>query len=141
VQQAVPRVDAAPAPAPRPPLPQVGRDTIMRAVASAVLQADAMEQALIQALPLGPQTPAGGISLPEFFKVRPGAGAGGSWHPGPAAWAPRPVPLGLHYRSSSSGCWLLQALQMLAWARPPPPPTHTHPTCPPVPPPPLRRAS
>ncbi|KAL6760842.1 hypothetical protein V8C86DRAFT_1006047 [Haematococcus lacustris] len=45
----------------------VGRDTIMRAVASAVLQADAVEQALLTALPLGPQTPAGGISLPEFF--------------------------------------------------------------------------
>ncbi len=47
----------------------VGRDTIMRAVASAVLQVDSLEQALLAALPLGPQTAAGGISLPEFFKV------------------------------------------------------------------------
>ncbi|PNW86145.1 hypothetical protein CHLRE_02g074900v5 [Chlamydomonas reinhardtii] len=46
----------------------VGRDTIMRAVASAVLQADAVEAALLAALPLGPQTPAGGITLPEAFK-------------------------------------------------------------------------
>ncbi len=95
----------------------VGRDTIMRAVASAVLQvraprgrartldppltpcgtssmagtrcrpacrapallalvrarsllsqADAVEAALLAALPLGPQTPAGGVSLPEAFK-------------------------------------------------------------------------
>lgn len=46
----------------------VGRDTIMRAVASAVLQADAVEQALIAALPLGPQTPAGGVTLPELFR-------------------------------------------------------------------------
>jgi hypothetical protein len=47
----------------------VGRDTIMRAVASAVLQADAVEQALLAALPLGPQTPAGGVTLPEAFRV------------------------------------------------------------------------
>ncbi|GLC46337.1 hypothetical protein PLESTM_001859400 [Pleodorina starrii] len=46
----------------------VGRDTIMRAVASAVLQADAVEAALLAALPLGPQTPAGGVTLPEAFK-------------------------------------------------------------------------
>ena len=32
-------------------------------------------QALINALPLGPQTPAGGITLPEAFRVR----GGGSW--------------------------------------------------------------
>lgn len=32
-------------------------------------QADAMEQALLAALPLGPQTPAGGVTLPESFKV------------------------------------------------------------------------
>jgi len=31
-------------------------------------QADAREQALLAALPLGPQTPAGGVSLPESFK-------------------------------------------------------------------------
>lgn len=47
----------------------VGRDTIMRAVASAVLQADAVEQALLAALPLGPQTVAGGVTLPEAFLV------------------------------------------------------------------------
>lgn len=46
----------------------VGRDAIMRAVASAVLQADAVESALMAALPLGPQAAAGGISLPESFK-------------------------------------------------------------------------
>ena len=46
----------------------VGRDTIMRAVASAVLQADAVEQALMNALPLGPMAPAGGITLPQSFK-------------------------------------------------------------------------
>ena len=46
----------------------VGRDTIMRAVASAVLQVDSLEQALLSALPLGPQTAAGGVSLPEFFR-------------------------------------------------------------------------
>merc|ERR1712205_126283 len=46
----------------------VGRDAIMRAVASAVLQADAVESALLAALPLGPQRAAGGISLPESFK-------------------------------------------------------------------------
>lgn len=48
----------------------VGRDTIMRAVASAVLQVDSLEQALLAALPLGPQTPAGGVTLPDFFAVR-----------------------------------------------------------------------
>lgn len=46
----------------RPPLP---------------MQADAVEQALLSALPLGPQTPAGGVTLPEFFKV--GVGRGKSW--------------------------------------------------------------
>jgi Ca2+-dependent lipid-binding protein len=46
----------------------VGRDAIMRAVATAVLQADAVESALMAALPLGPQTAAGGISLPESFQ-------------------------------------------------------------------------
>uniref|UniRef100_A0A1D2A348 C2 domain-containing protein n=1 Tax=Auxenochlorella protothecoides TaxID=3075 RepID=A0A1D2A348_AUXPR len=45
----------------------VGRDAIMRAVASAVLQADALEHALLAALPLGPQGDAGGVSLPDFF--------------------------------------------------------------------------
>ena len=35
-----------------------------------VLQVDSLEQALLAALPLGPQTPAGGITLPEFFRVR-----------------------------------------------------------------------
>ncbi|KAK9822688.1 hypothetical protein WJX81_000906 [Elliptochloris bilobata] len=51
----------------------VGRDAVMRAVASAVLQgtgymhADALENALIAALPLGPQSPAGGVSLPHSF--------------------------------------------------------------------------
>ena len=52
----------------------VGRDTIMRAVASAVLQADALEQALVAALPLGPQTPAGGVTLPDSFRVSCHAG-------------------------------------------------------------------
>lgn len=33
------------------------------------LQADAVEAALLAALPLGPQTPAGGVMLPEAFKV------------------------------------------------------------------------
>eukprot|EP00879_Flechtneria_rotunda_P007959 GHRR01008338.1.p1 GENE.GHRR01008338.1~~GHRR01008338.1.p1 ORF type:complete len:1287 (+),score=597.52 GHRR01008338.1:548-4408(+) len=46
----------------------VGRDTIMRAVASAVLQVDSLEQALLAALPLGPQAAAGGVSLPELFR-------------------------------------------------------------------------
>ena len=45
----------------------VGRDAVMRAVASAVLQADALENALAAALPLGPQSAAGGISLPDSF--------------------------------------------------------------------------
>ena len=54
----------------------VGRDTIMRAVASAVLQADAVEAALLAALPLGPQTPAGGITLPEAFKASAAEGGG-----------------------------------------------------------------
>ena len=53
----------------------VGRDVVMRAVASAVLQADALENALIAALPLGPQSAAGGVSLPDSFQgelqVRP----------------------------------------------------------------------
>lgn len=48
----------------------VGRDAVMRAVASAVLQADALEHALIAALPLGPQSAAGGVSLPDSFGVR-----------------------------------------------------------------------
>jgi hypothetical protein len=85
----------------------VGRDAVMRAVASAVLQvthltsimmfadgmlracctcespaavvplsdlawslqSDALEHALIAALPLGPQSPAGGVTLPDSFKV------------------------------------------------------------------------
>lgn len=47
----------------------VGRGAVMRAVASAVLQADAVEQSLAAALPLGPQKPAGGVSLPESFQV------------------------------------------------------------------------
>ncbi|CAD7700131.1 unnamed protein product [Ostreobium quekettii] len=46
----------------------VGRDAVMRAVASAVLQADALEYSLHAALPLGPQKPAGGVSLPESFQ-------------------------------------------------------------------------
>ena len=46
----------------------VGRDVVMRAVASAVLQADALENALIAALPLGPQSAAGGVSLPDSFQ-------------------------------------------------------------------------
>ncbi|CAG9462662.1 unnamed protein product [Pedinophyceae sp. YPF-701] len=45
----------------------VGRDTVIRAIASAVLQADALETALLAALPLGPQAAAGGVSLPESF--------------------------------------------------------------------------
>lgn len=45
----------------------VGRDAVMRAVASAVLQADALEHALMAALPLGPQSAAGGVSLPDAF--------------------------------------------------------------------------
>jgi hypothetical protein len=40
----------------------------MRAVASAVLQADALEHALLAALPLGPQGAAGGVSLPDLFQ-------------------------------------------------------------------------
>eukprot|EP00210_Caulerpa_lentillifera_P007763 g7408.t1 len=46
----------------------VGRDAVMRAVASAVLQADALEQSLLAALPLGPQSAAGGITLPKSFQ-------------------------------------------------------------------------
>ncbi len=49
----------------------VGRDAVMRAVASAVLQSDALEHTLIAALPLGPQSPAGGVSLPDSFQVPP----------------------------------------------------------------------
>jgi Ca2+-dependent lipid-binding protein len=45
----------------------VGRDAIMQAVASAVLQADTLEASLASALPLGPQGAAGGISLPDSF--------------------------------------------------------------------------
>lgn len=45
----------------------MGRDVVMRAVASAVLQADALEHALLAALPLGPQGAAGGVSLPDMF--------------------------------------------------------------------------
>lgn len=41
---------------------------MMRAVASAVLQADALEHALLAALPLGPQGAAGGVSLPDLFQ-------------------------------------------------------------------------
>lgn len=48
----------------------VGRDTVMRAVASAVLQADAMEQALINALPMDAANVASAVSLPEAFVVR-----------------------------------------------------------------------
>ena len=33
------------------------------------LQSDALEHALIAALPLGPQSPAGGVTLPDSFKV------------------------------------------------------------------------
>ena len=40
----------------------------MRAVASAVLQVDSLEQALLAALPLGPQSAAGGVTLPEGFR-------------------------------------------------------------------------
>lgn len=32
-------------------------------------QVDSLEQALLAALPLGPQTPAGGVTLPDFFSV------------------------------------------------------------------------
>lgn len=46
----------------------VGRDVVMKAVASAVLQADALENALLAALPLGPQSAAGGVSLPDTFQ-------------------------------------------------------------------------
>lgn len=46
----------------------MGRDAVMRAVASAVLQADALEHALLAALPLGPQGAAGGVSLPDLFQ-------------------------------------------------------------------------
>lgn len=48
----------------------VGRDTVMRAVASAVLQADAMEQALINALPMDAANVASAVSVPEAFVVR-----------------------------------------------------------------------
>lgn len=47
----------------------VGRDAVMKAVASAVLQADVVEQSLVSALPLGPQGAAGGISVPDSFQV------------------------------------------------------------------------
>lgn len=47
----------------------VGRDAVMKAVASAVLQADVVEQSLTSALPLGPQGAAGGISVPDSFQV------------------------------------------------------------------------
>ena len=61
----------------------VGRDAVMKAVASAVLQvcvsssilsrsavqADALEQSLLAVLPLGPQSAAGGITLPKSFQV------------------------------------------------------------------------
>ena len=41
---------------------------MMRAVATAVLQADALEHVLLAALPLGPQGAAGGVSLPDLFR-------------------------------------------------------------------------
>jgi hypothetical protein len=37
--------------------------------AAASHQVDSLEQALLAALPLGPQAAAGGISLPELFRV------------------------------------------------------------------------
>lgn len=49
----------------------VGRDTVMRAVASAVLQADAMEQALYHALPMDAANVASAVTVPEAFVVRP----------------------------------------------------------------------
>jgi hypothetical protein len=49
----------------------VGRDTVMRAVASAVLQADAMEQALISALPMDAANDSPPVMVPEAFVVRP----------------------------------------------------------------------
>ena len=60
----------------------MGRDAVMRAVASAVLQADALEHALLAALPLGPQGAAGGVSLPDLFQGElqaSGAGRRFSW--------------------------------------------------------------
>lgn len=48
----------------------VGRDTVMRAVASAVLQADAMEQALISALPMDAANDSPAVMVPEAFVVR-----------------------------------------------------------------------
>lgn len=35
-----------------------------------LLQVDSLEQALLAALPLGPQAAAGGVSLPDFFRVK-----------------------------------------------------------------------
>jgi hypothetical protein len=35
-----------------------------------LLQVDSLEQALLAALPLGPQGAAGGVSLPDLFRVR-----------------------------------------------------------------------
>ena len=71
----------------------MGRDAVMRAVASAVLQADALEHALLAALPLGPQGAAGGVSLPDLFTGelqvglggREGRGGGGQQGDGPRA--------------------------------------------------------
>jgi hypothetical protein len=52
----------------------VGRDTVMRAVASAVLQADAMEQALISALPMDAANDSPPVMVPEAFVVSSYAG-------------------------------------------------------------------
>ncbi|GLC55559.1 hypothetical protein PLESTB_001000400 [Pleodorina starrii] len=83
----------------------VGRDTIMRAVASAVLQADAVEAALLAALPLGPQTPAGGVTLPEAFKV--------SWVPaGFGGWGVPCIPAALSRTASQH---VAQPLQRLSY--------------------------
>jgi hypothetical protein len=40
------------------------------------VQVDSLEQALLAALPLGPQADAGGVSLPELFRVSRAAAGG-----------------------------------------------------------------
>ena len=46
----------------------VGRDAVMAAVASAVMQVEAVEQSLMGVLPLDKQDDAGGVRLPDRFK-------------------------------------------------------------------------
>ena len=48
-------------------LPQEEEAEVCRCQKLEMLQADALEHALMAALPLGPQSAAGGVSLPDSF--------------------------------------------------------------------------